>query len=239
MLEKSIISDQISSVVSLRVIGNCGRLVFYTTQCILLNMFLALIEDEGGSKRSLSAILQHSVMNTVNDLKEEFKAIKGTSGTRIVVSHLRKHSSGNKHEFDFTTDSNDIRIPDDLIDSDELKYRREQRQDHIPASDYSLRVSSNFLVKTAPDYLLGVNTNFLVKTYSDYLLLLRGNINFLVKTDSWTICLGEISNSWSRHTLTICLGERATSWSRQTLTICLGERATSWSIQNLTICLGK
>ncbi len=94
-----------------------------------------------GGKKSLSAILEHSVMSTSSDIQQEFQAIEGTTGTRIVISNLRKQASGNKFELDFTKDHNDIRIPDDLADSDESKYKREQRQDHIPASDYSLRVS--------------------------------------------------------------------------------------------------
>ena len=103
-------------------------------------MFAALLEADNGGRKSLRQILEHSVISTIADLKEEFKQIPGSSGTRIIIYNLRRYSGGIKYELDFTTDSNDIRIPDDLSDTDEARYKREQRQDHIPASDYSLRV---------------------------------------------------------------------------------------------------
>lgn len=105
-----------------------------------LTLKIGLIEN--GGQKSLIQILQHSVVSSLLEIKEEFKNINGTTGTRIIISKLRKRSSGNKYELDFLTDSYDIRIPDDSADTDESRYKREQRQDHIPASDYSLRVWS-------------------------------------------------------------------------------------------------
>ena len=106
-----------------------------------LTLYSALIGSESGGRRSLLEILTYSVLSSLHDIKQEFKHIKGTTGTHIMISNLRKRGDGNKYELDFTTDSNDIRIPDDLVDTDESIYKREQRQDHIPLSDYSLRVS--------------------------------------------------------------------------------------------------
>eukprot|EP00794_Sanderia_malayensis_P000413 gene413-1048_t len=104
-----------------------------------------LLEKEMGGQNSLTAIQTHSVLSTVAQIQEEFRAIEGTTGTRIIVSNLRRQVAGNKYELDFVKDCFDIRIPDDLADSDESKYKREQRQDHIPASDYSLRAYCSIL----------------------------------------------------------------------------------------------
>ena len=99
---------------------------------------------ECGGSKSLREILANSVVSTLQDIKNEFKLITGTTGTRIIISNLRKTAGAVKYELDFSTDSTDIRIPDDLLDTDESRYKREQRQDHIPASDYSLRVRGFF-----------------------------------------------------------------------------------------------
>ena len=107
-----------------------------------MTIILALQGAESGGAKSLREILAHSVVTTIPEIKNEFKQISGTTGTRIIISNLRKTAGGVKYELDFTADSNDIRIPDDLLDTDESRYKREQRQDHIPASDYSLRVST-------------------------------------------------------------------------------------------------
>ena len=106
-----------------------------------LTLYSALIGTESGGRKSLQDILKYSVLSSLHDIKQEFKHIKETAGTHIIISNLRKRGDGNKYELDFTTDINDIRIPDDLVDTDESIYKREQRQDHIPLSDYSLRVS--------------------------------------------------------------------------------------------------
>ena len=105
-----------------------------------MTAILALQGAESGGAKSLREILAHSVVTTIPDIKNEFKQIAGTTGTRIIISNLRKTAGGVKYELDFATDNSDIRIPDDLVDTDESRYKREQRQDHIPASDYSLRV---------------------------------------------------------------------------------------------------
>ena len=65
------------------------------------------------------------------------------TGTRIIISNIRQTADG-QPEFDFITDPSDIKIPDD-IKEEERKYKRQQRQNHIPESDYSLRVSLSFL----------------------------------------------------------------------------------------------
>ena len=105
-----------------------------------LTTYAALIDAESGGRKSLMEILKYSVLTSLAEIKGEFRYITGTTGTRIIISRLRKRGDGNKYELDFITDSSDIRIPDDLADTDESRYKREQRQDHIPLSDYSLRV---------------------------------------------------------------------------------------------------
>lgn len=84
-------------------------------------------------------ILKYSLFRSVGDLTREFDEIQGSSGTRIIIFHTRKATDG-KPEFDYTTDMADIRIPDDT-DQEITKYKKQQRQNHIPESDYSLRVS--------------------------------------------------------------------------------------------------
>ena len=113
-------------------------LIFLQINSLTFNS--ALIGAESGGRKSLLQILDHSVVSSLTEIKDEFKHIDGTTGTRIIISNLRRRSDGKNYELDFVADSNDIRIPDDSADTDESRYKREQRQDHIPASDYSLRV---------------------------------------------------------------------------------------------------
>ena len=98
------------------------------------------IQTAAEENQSLPAILQHSVCDTLERIKEEFAHIQSESGTRIVISKLRR-SKDDKGEFDIMSDKYDIRIPEDIADSAESAYKREERQHHIPASDFSLRVN--------------------------------------------------------------------------------------------------
>lgn len=88
--------------------------------------------------KALQDILKYSLFKSKAELEEQFDNIPSESGTRIVISSMRKNQDG-KPEFDFRTDIYDIRIPDD-VESESNKYRRQERQNHIPESDYSLRV---------------------------------------------------------------------------------------------------
>lgn len=73
------------------------------------------------------------------ELFAEFAGIQNPSGTRIIIFNVRTTSDG-KPEFDFSTALDDIKIPEDT-DSEISKLKRQERQNHIPESDYSLRVS--------------------------------------------------------------------------------------------------
>ena len=72
------------------------------------------------------------------ELLAEFAGIQNPSGTRIIIFNVRTTPDG-KPEFDFATADNDIRIPEDM-DLEISKLKRQERQNHIPESDYSLRV---------------------------------------------------------------------------------------------------
>ena len=74
------------------------------------------------------------------ELLAEFAGIQNPSGTRIIIFNVRATPDG-KPEFDFNT-PDDIRIPEDT-DVDATRVRRQERQNHIPESDYSLRVRKN------------------------------------------------------------------------------------------------
>lgn len=101
------------------------------------------ILDENEKKKSLPVILRYSVLDTIREIEKEFSYIEKT-GTRIIITNLRS-TEDKTNEFDIKTDKTDIRIPDDIIDSAGSKYKREERQNHIPASDYSLRAYLSIL----------------------------------------------------------------------------------------------
>ena len=83
-------------------------------------------------------ILTYSVFQRKEELLAEFAGIQNPSGTRIIIFNVRTTPDG-KPEFDFNTPG-DIRIPEDT-DVAITKLKRQERQNHIPESDYSLRVS--------------------------------------------------------------------------------------------------
>lgn len=72
------------------------------------------------------------------ELLAEFAGIQNPSGTRIIIFNVRTTPDG-KPEFDFSTAPDDVRIPEDT-DLEISKLRKQERQNHIPESDYSLRV---------------------------------------------------------------------------------------------------
>jgi hypothetical protein len=96
-----------------------------------------MVERADGDK-ALQDVMKYSLFKTEQELQEQFEEIPSKSGTRIIVSRMRKNQDG-KSEFDFHTDFTDIRIPDDA-ESENNKYKKQERQNHIPESDYSLRV---------------------------------------------------------------------------------------------------
>ena len=74
------------------------------------------------------------------ELLAEFAGIQNPSGTRIIIFNVRTTPDG-KPEFDFSTASDYVRIPEDT-DLAISKLKEQERQNHIPESDYSLRVSN-------------------------------------------------------------------------------------------------
>ncbi|KAI7808314.1 MORC family CW-type zinc finger protein 3 [Triplophysa rosa] len=80
---------------------------------------------------SLQAILQNSLFQMEEELHAELEAInthdsKGSTGTRIIIWNLRKTSS-DFSEFDFESDGYDIKIPDDVYESENEKYKQSLR----------------------------------------------------------------------------------------------------------------
>lgn len=88
-------------------------------------------------------ILTYSIFRRKEELLAEFATIQNPSGTRIIIFNVRTTPDG-KPEFDFSIDD-DIRIPKDT-DVAITKLKRQERQNHIPESDYSLRVSSSLFI---------------------------------------------------------------------------------------------
>ncbi|CAH1227222.1 MORC3 [Branchiostoma lanceolatum] len=96
------------------------------------------------SDPSLEAITKYSIFKSKQQLMEQFKMIPGRKGTRIVIYNIRRTRDG-RPEFDFT-DEKDIKIPDDVIDEQAGKFRRQdRRQDYSPECDYSLRAYCSIL----------------------------------------------------------------------------------------------
>ena len=104
---------------------------------MLLDLMLHFVIQPAGDK-ALKEILKHSSLRTEAELRDQFDSIPGPQGTRIIISDIRK-GSDNRYEFDFNSDENDIRIPDDA-NTDGGKFRQTKRQNHIPECDYSLKV---------------------------------------------------------------------------------------------------
>ena len=88
-------------------------------------------------------ILTYSVFKNKAELFAEFAGIQNPSGTRIIIFNVRTTPDG-KPEFDFLTEHDDIRIPEDT-DLEISKLKRQERQNHIPESDYSLRVGNIYI----------------------------------------------------------------------------------------------
>ncbi|XP_049330687.1 MORC family CW-type zinc finger protein 4 [Astyanax mexicanus] len=108
---------------------------------------LIITED---SEASLRAILTHSIFKSVFELQEQLDSIPGKKGTKILIWNIRRNKDG-KPEFDFDTDTEDIRLPE--IHSEEMEgvkskksYFGPRRTEHIvPEMDYSLRAYLSIL----------------------------------------------------------------------------------------------
>ncbi|XP_022781765.1 MORC family CW-type zinc finger protein 3-like [Stylophora pistillata] len=95
------------------------------------------IVQKSDKDKALQDILTHSMFKHKEELFAEFAGIQNPGGTRIIIFNVRTTSDG-KPEFDFSTALDDIKIPEDT-DSEISKLKRQERQNHIPESDYSLR----------------------------------------------------------------------------------------------------
>lgn len=94
------------------------------------------ITPKSDKEKALKDILTYSIFRRKEELLAEFATIQNPSGTRIIIFNVRTTPDG-KPEFDFSIDD-DIRIPKDT-DVAITKLKRQERQNHIPESDYSLR----------------------------------------------------------------------------------------------------
>ncbi|CAI5652350.1 unnamed protein product [Oreochromis niloticus] len=105
---------------------------------------LVVTED---SQASLTAVLDHSIVKSLEQIHSHFDSIPSKKGTKILIWNIRRAKDG-KMELDFETDPNDIRLPE--IQIEELKkglknsgsLRTEQ---NIPDMHYSLRAYLSIL----------------------------------------------------------------------------------------------
>uniref|UniRef100_A0A3Q0T2C3 Morc S5 domain-containing protein n=1 Tax=Amphilophus citrinellus TaxID=61819 RepID=A0A3Q0T2C3_AMPCI len=111
---------------------------------ILLLQSLVVTED---SQASLAAVLEHSIIKSLEQIHKHFDSIPSKKGTKILIWNIRRAKDG-KSELDFETDPSDFRLPE--IQIEELKkglrnsgsLRAEQ---NIPDMHYSLRAYLSIL----------------------------------------------------------------------------------------------
>lgn len=105
---------------------------------------LVVTED---SEASLAAILQHSIINSQEEILTHFDSIPSKKGTKILIWNIRRAKDG-KTEIDFDTDSTDFRLPEIHLEEpkqglrNSLSLRPEQ---NIPDMYYSLRAYLSIL----------------------------------------------------------------------------------------------
>ncbi|XP_030595209.1 MORC family CW-type zinc finger protein 3 [Archocentrus centrarchus] len=105
---------------------------------------LVVTED---SQASLAAVLEHSIIKSLEQIHKHFDSIPSKKGTKILIWNIRRAKDG-KSELDFETDPSDFRLPE--IQIEELKkglrnsgsLRAEQ---NIPDMHYSLRAYLSIL----------------------------------------------------------------------------------------------
>uniref|UniRef100_A0A3B4GHM2 Morc S5 domain-containing protein n=1 Tax=Pundamilia nyererei TaxID=303518 RepID=A0A3B4GHM2_9CICH len=113
-------------------------------QAVIVPILLVVTED---SQASLTAVLDHSIVKSLEQIHSHFDSIPSKKGTKILIWNIRRAKDG-KMELDFETDPNDIRLPE--IQIEELKkglknsgsLRTEQ---NIPDMHYSLRAYLSIL----------------------------------------------------------------------------------------------
>uniref|UniRef100_A0A3P8STP5 Morc S5 domain-containing protein n=1 Tax=Amphiprion percula TaxID=161767 RepID=A0A3P8STP5_AMPPE len=109
-----------------------------------LTKSLVVTED---SEASLAAILQHSIVSSLEQIQKHFDSILSKKGTKILIWNIRRAKDG-KTEIDFETDPSDFRLPE--IQIEELKKGPRNsgslRPEHnIPDMHYSLRAYLSIL----------------------------------------------------------------------------------------------
>ncbi|XP_037531457.1 MORC family CW-type zinc finger protein 3 [Nematolebias whitei] len=105
---------------------------------------LVVTEDSGAS---LAAILQHSIINSQEQLFAHFDSIPAKKGTKILIWNIRRAKDG-KAEIDFDTDTTDFRLPE--IQTEELKQGLKNSgslkpEHNVPDMYYSLRAYISIL----------------------------------------------------------------------------------------------
>uniref|UniRef100_A0A3Q1FS80 Morc S5 domain-containing protein n=1 Tax=Acanthochromis polyacanthus TaxID=80966 RepID=A0A3Q1FS80_9TELE len=113
-------------------------------QAVIVPISLVVTED---SEASLAAILQHSIVNSLEQIQKHFDSILSKKGTKILIWNIRRAKDG-KTEIDFETDPSDFRLPE--IQIEELKKGPRNsgslRPEHnIPDMHYSLRAYLSIL----------------------------------------------------------------------------------------------
>ncbi|KAM9849690.1 MORC family CW-type zinc finger protein 3 [Aulostomus maculatus] len=99
------------------------------------------------SEASLAAILQHSIVTSLEHIHTHFSSIHSKKGTKILIWNIRRAKDG-KPELDFETDAGDFRLPE--IQIEELKKnlrigKSPKAEENIPDMYYSLRAYLSIL----------------------------------------------------------------------------------------------
>uniref|UniRef100_A0AAQ5Y9L0 CW-type domain-containing protein n=1 Tax=Amphiprion ocellaris TaxID=80972 RepID=A0AAQ5Y9L0_AMPOC len=113
----------------------------------VLNSLLQSLVVTEDSEASLAAILQHSIVSSLEQIQKHFDSILSKKGTKILIWNIRRAKDG-KTEIDFETDPSDFRLPE--IQIEELKKGPRKsgslRPEHnIPDMHYSLRAYLSIL----------------------------------------------------------------------------------------------
>ncbi|XP_028271798.1 MORC family CW-type zinc finger protein 3 [Parambassis ranga] len=109
-----------------------------------LTKSLVVTED---SEASLAAILQHSYVNSMEQIHAHFDSIPSKKGTKIIIWNIRRAKDGNT-EIDFDTDPSDFRLPGIQIEELQKSLRNSgslRAEQNIPDMHYSLRAYISIL----------------------------------------------------------------------------------------------
>ncbi|XP_008278558.1 MORC family CW-type zinc finger protein 3 [Stegastes partitus] len=105
---------------------------------------LVVTED---SEASLAAILQHSILSSLDQIHVHFDSILSKKGTKILIWNIRRAKDG-KTEIDFETDPSDFRLPEIQIEELQKGQRNSgslRTEHNIPDMHYSLRAYLSIL----------------------------------------------------------------------------------------------